>query len=246
MKADQDRIMYLLYNINLLEKLNGLGLLNKMFLHDGEKNNLCYYLEFSNDFNAAGGIGGGAATKYTLFKSAKTKKRNSGYSRTLKEVDEKEAIDKELLIELNNYYMKKCNIAKNFLKKYNNENYNGKSECIFTKNNDFEGLEMHHIFPVSDFPQIQHYYENIIALTPTQHLIYAHPEHNTHLIDEKYQKYLLLSKSYYIQNNILNDDDVIYDFDKLVYVLNVGFDKDYEVDNNDFIKIKEIIVSNYE
>ena len=76
-----------------LEKLDGLDLLNKMFLHDGDKNNLCYYLEFSNDFNAAGGIGGGAATKYTLFKSAKTKEWKSGYSRTIRVVDEKEAID---------------------------------------------------------------------------------------------------------------------------------------------------------
>ena len=40
---------------------------------------------------------------------------------------------------------------------------------------DVKAAHMHHIFPESIFPEICYYLENIIALTPTQHLNYAHP-----------------------------------------------------------------------
>ena len=52
-----------------LVKLEGLNLLNKLFLHDGDRNNLCYQLEFSSDYKKAGGIKGGSSYKYSLFKN---------------------------------------------------------------------------------------------------------------------------------------------------------------------------------
>ena len=54
---------------------------------------------------------------------------------------------------------------------------------------------MHHIFPEADYPEIGSYLENIIALTPTQHLNYAHPNGHTQEIDEQYQHLLLLAKA---------------------------------------------------
>lgn len=57
------------FSPEILEKLEGLELLNKIFIHDGDQNNLCYNLEFSKEYGRFGGIGGGSAFKYYLFKS---------------------------------------------------------------------------------------------------------------------------------------------------------------------------------
>ena len=69
--------------------------------------------------------------------------------------------------------------------------------------------------------------ENIIALTPTQHLNYAHPDGRTQEIDEQYQLLLLLSKADRIQENLTNAAaEKIYEFSNFLFVLNVGFDND--------------------
>ncbi|MBR6993920.1 MAG: DUF3578 domain-containing protein [Methanobrevibacter sp.] len=71
------------FSPEILEKLEGIELLNSLFLHDGDKNNLGYCLEFSEEFKKAGGIGGGSAYKYSLFKNKNgqwvygTSKKNS-------------------------------------------------------------------------------------------------------------------------------------------------------------------------
>lgn len=51
-----------------LKEFEGIDLLNYMFMHDGDKNNLCYDLEFNKMYNFAGSIKGGAAYKFYLFK----------------------------------------------------------------------------------------------------------------------------------------------------------------------------------
>jgi hypothetical protein len=95
--------------------------------------------------------------------------------------------------------------AKREIKKYNKKFNNGKSECIpelalglhrINKEKEIEeskiadlATQIHHIFPQSKYPEIANYLENLIALSPTQHLFYAHP----------------------------------YSFDRLVYVLAIGF-----------------------
>ena len=47
-----------------LKEFEGIDLLNYMFMHDGDKNNLCYDLEFNKRYNFAGSIKGGTAYKY--------------------------------------------------------------------------------------------------------------------------------------------------------------------------------------
>ena len=54
----------------ILEKLDGSDLLNKIFLHDADRNNLCYVLEFSQEYIKTGSIKGGSAYKYTLYKNS--------------------------------------------------------------------------------------------------------------------------------------------------------------------------------
>ena len=80
-----------MFSPEILEKLEGVDLLNKIFIHDGDQNNLCYYLEFSNEFNRFGGIGGGSAFKYYLFKNKDVGWR-IGPSKNPKNISEEKAI----------------------------------------------------------------------------------------------------------------------------------------------------------
>ena len=63
-------------------------------------------------------------------------------------------------------------------------------------------IRIHHIFPKALYPEICAYLENLIALTPTQHFNYAHPNGRTQEINIGYQKLLLLSKADRIKENI--------------------------------------------
>ena len=51
-----------------LEKLEGMDLLNRIFFHDGDLDNLCYYIEFAKENTRFGSIGGGSAYKFGLYK----------------------------------------------------------------------------------------------------------------------------------------------------------------------------------
>jgi len=134
----------------------------------------------------------------------------------------------------------KSNKAVDFLHSFNDKYRNGWSE-VLDEHADL-GTHMHHIFPKSKFPEISYYYENIIALSPTQHLNYAHPNGNTQYIDLDYQIFILKEKTKRINENILNSDvETIYSFDKLIEVINEGFDKDYDLNDNDFERILDII-----
>ena len=107
---------------------------------------------------------------------------------------------------------------------------------------------MHHIFPEANYPEICYYLENIIALTPTQHLNYAHPDGHTQEIDEQYQHLLLLSKADRIRENLTDSRvESIYEFSKFLFVLNVGFDNDdiLEIPDMDFNSIVNSINRHY-
>ncbi|MEX5652338.1 MULTISPECIES: hypothetical protein [unclassified Staphylococcus] len=135
--------------------------------------------------------------------------------------------------------------AKKQLKQYNKTYRNGNSE-VNDNFNQGEATQVHHIFPQHSHPEISGYVENLICLTPTQHLYKAHPNNNTQIIDYEYQEILLKSKVNIMQNDIENiGDSSIYDFKNIIEVINVGFNKNYEIENNDFIKIMNIINLNY-
>lgn len=76
----------------VLEKLEGVDIINKIFLHDGDKSTLCYNLEFSPEF-MRGGIGGGSALKYSLYKASKTNQWTTGAPHKQKTLTEDEAIE---------------------------------------------------------------------------------------------------------------------------------------------------------
>lgn len=149
-------------------------------------------------------------------------------------------------IKLNiNYYKYQSVKAKRLIRKYNDETRNGYSE-VNDEYNQGKATQVHHIFPQHKYPEISAHLENLICLTPTQHFYKAHPNNNTQIIDKDYQEIMLISKSSIIQEDIETyGDDSIYDFKQIIEVLNVGFNKEYEVVDNDFVEVMNIINSYY-
>lgn len=131
-------------------------------------------------------------------------------------------------VEVNEaYYHYQSAKAKRFLRLFNDQNRGGQTEHLEEAHVHDKAIHMHHIFPEATYPEICYYIENIIALTPTQHLSYAHPNGRTQEIDEQYQHLLLLSKADRIRENLTDaDTEKIYEFSSLLYVLHVGFDDD--------------------
>jgi len=105
--------------------------------------------------------------------------------------------------------------------------------------------QVHHIFPQTEFPQLAAILENLILLTPTQHLSKAHPANNTRLIDRDYQLACLLAKSDSIQLSITNNDG-FYAKEDFVFVLNEGVAPQVKFNNeNSFPEIEEKITDEY-
>lgn len=94
-----------------------------------------------------------------------------------------------------------------------------------------EATQIHHIFPKSKFPQLAHYLENLIKLTPTQHNTKAHPSNKTDEIDKDYQLICLLAKSDSIESS-LNKGEFVYRKESFIYVINTGLTEllDYSID----------------
>ena len=147
------------------------------------------------------------------------------------------------------YYKYQSSKAKRFIRVFNVEHRNGLTEHIQDGQNTDLATHTHHIFPEAEYPEICYYLENLIALTPTQHLNYAHPAGRTQEIDEQYQHLLLLSKADRIHDNLKSEVlEHIYEFNKLLFVLNVGFDNDalLEIANMDFSAVVNAINVHYE
>ncbi|EJC52572.1 hypothetical protein [Helicobacter pylori] len=113
-----------------------------------------------------------------------------------------------------NYLISK---AKKVVKRYNDRFNNSLSE-VKQEKEEVQATQIHHIFPIQDFPIIANYIENLIALTPNQHFIYAHPNNQTRLIDKDFQYICLLAKT----TTILNDTQSVYDWNDYIVVLNTG------------------------
>lgn len=132
----------------------------------------------------------------------------------------------------------RINRAKRNLHRFNDKYRNGRTEVFDERHIMDKATQMHHIFPASQYPSIADYIENLIALTPTQHFSYAHPNNNTQYIDRAYQYLCLIAKTGTIRENLLNDgkEPIIYDFYMFQTVLNTGLKTEefYKVRNMDF------------
>lgn len=120
--------------------------------------------------------------------------------------------------------------AKRQLQKYVKEVYKWMTEYREGHHVMDNATQIHHIFPESNYPKIANYLENLIALTPTQHLCYAHPNNNTHVVDPNYQYLLLIAKmnrirEYLDANKDVPEDECFYTFKGFVTVLATGFER---------------------
>lgn len=84
----------------------------------------------------------------------------------------------------------------------------------------WEATQVHHIFPMHEFPEIKSYAENLILLTPSQHLGKAHPSNSTQYINKDYQLICLLCKSESIEESVELLKDDFYSKDDFITVLN--------------------------
>lgn len=117
--------------------------------------------------------------------------------------------------------------AKRIVRVYNDQFRNGITEVLEDERHIGDlATNIHHIFPEADYPTICYYIENLIALTPTQHYNYAHPNGNTQSINKEYQHICLLAKSATIRDDLEKHEEPIYSFDKFIYVLLVGLEKE--------------------
>ncbi|MGP5612759.1 hypothetical protein [Corynebacterium variabile] len=98
--------------------------------------------------------------------------------------------------------------------------HNGVSEM--PHDSSVRATHIHHMFPKSQFPQLADTRENLIALTPGQHMGEAHPNGNTSIIDSIYRKSCLFQKLESVKRSGEKGDD-FYNYSGLSIVLAVGF-----------------------
>lgn len=132
----------------------------------------------------------------------------------------------------------RINRAKRNLRRFNDLYRDGKTELFDERHIMDPATQIHHIFPSNEFPRIADYLENLIALTPTQHYSYAHPNNNTQYVDKDYQYLCLIAKTGAIRDNLIGNTDkpIIYDFYLYQNVLNTGLNTEefFEVQEMDF------------
>lgn len=127
--------------------------------------------------------------------------------------------------------------AKRMVRAFNDEFRDGRSEVYDERHSADKAIHIHHIFPEAEFPEICAYYENLIALTPTQHLSFAHPLGNTGKVDAAYQQVCLIAKAGVIQETLEDlTREQIYEFARFMFVLYVGLDDNAfnDIDDCDF------------
>ena len=223
-------------------KINGMLECNRIFIK--VLNPLAYY-------NNSCGTEKGRISEHIITYDMLMYNRNNFrdvYAEKPKGVTRKEYAEKHP-VEVNvAYYHYQSAKAKRFLRMFNEQNRNGQTEHLEETHLHDKATHMHHIFPEAIHPEICYFLENIIALTPTQHLNYAHPNGYTQEINEQYQHLLLLSKTDRIKENLMGKTiDKIYEFSNLLFVLNVGFDNDsvLEIADMDFCSVVNTINMHY-
>lgn len=135
----------------------------------------------------------------------------------------------------------RINRAKRNLRRFNDLYRDGKTELFDERHIMDPATQIHHIFPSNEFPRIADYLENLIALTPTQHYSYAHPNNNTQYVDKDYQYLCLIAKTGAIRDNLIGNTDkpIIYDFYLYQNVLNTG------LNTEEFLKFRKWISMGY-
>lgn len=102
------------------------------------------------------------------------------------------------------------------------------------------GVHVHHMLPISFNPEYSLVRENLIALTPGQHLSYAHVKGNTKIVAPQYQAICLKRKLEHIIES-LNAGEDFYDYATFVDVVNTCYEwqKPQDISQGDLISLLE-------
>ena len=152
----------------------------------------------------------------------------------------------------NGYFEQMMSSAKRLLRGYisaTRQNLSELTQFVDGQTDIAPATQIHHIFPKNEFPEIMHYLENLIALTPNQHYGYAHPNNNTQVVDVEAQKILLIAKTHSIKSNIENEnEETIFAFENLLYVLSIGWDNAdvLEIEVNNYNDVLHSITYHYQ
>ena len=138
--------------------------------------------------------------------------------------------------------------AKKEVRDYNIAVNGGHSEVV-SAHSSGPATQMHHMFMEASCPAISDMHENIVALTPSQHMNLAHPLGNTSTVEPGFQRLCLLAKLQSIRANVMFNAGTpgFYDFDRFMQVLDNGFALDIftDIGNNDFAEVQSCIDSQY-
>ena len=98
-------------------------------------------------------------------------------------------------------------------------------------------MHAHHIFTRAQHPQFEAYPENMIMLTPSQHLSQAHPKSKTSQVDPDYQiQYLLMQCDTIAESR--RKGETLYSKERFVKMLNEGLKLEVKP-RDSFARIKE-------
>lgn len=107
-----------------------------------------------------------------------------------------------------------------------------------------DATQVHHIFPINEFPEFSDTYENLILLTPQQHYEFAHPKNDTHKISKSYQLVCLLSKLDSIEMSKFWADD-FYDIHTFINMINKCLNHNLLMPNMTIPHVKNAIAKYY-
>ena len=196
-------------------------------------------------YQKRGTIAGRLSPKRMVFDELRYNRENSRDIGKEKNVSRRNGRNTESMLA-EPYFISK---AKKEVSEFNKSFNDGKSE-VLGPNSRGIATQMHHIFPRYGFPDLASLVENIIALTPSQHLTLAHPNNQTSKIDPNFQYSCLLSRNETIKKNILGHYGTpgFYSFSTFSFMLDVGFGTDFfqKIPENDFAEIRNGIESRFE
>ncbi|MGZ8236600.1 MAG: hypothetical protein ACXWTY_01850 [Methylobacter sp.] len=129
--------------------------------------------------------------------------------------------------------------AKRQIKKYHSNN---KSEVHRFMVEDAN--HVHHIFPQNEFPELSDSLENLILLTPTQHLNFAHRAGKTSVVDRGYQMICLISKLDSIEESEYFGKG-FYSLDDFKRAVNTGLSKELLSHPMSFQDVKNALAIEY-
>ena len=138
--------------------------------------------------------------------------------------------------------------GKNKVRNYNRDYNNAHSELKDMFYTD-GSVEIHHIFPkhVPDYYVLVDKYENLIALTISQHRDHAHPYAHMREIVKDYQKQCIIQKIDTVRMDEEENGGILYSFDDLKHVLAIGLDlkEILEITDKDYDSLKKIVEEHY-